>query len=196
MSERREVLADAAIGVLAVEGLRGLTHRAVDRAAGVAEGTCSYYFRTRAALLAACVERLGARSSADVTRTRPAARTVDDLVEGSLATLRHWTTVERERLLARWELSLEATRRPELRAALVEAGRGVRRGVVATLAALGADEADRRAGDLVAALDGIAFDEVAGAGGPRSAEDLHRAVTTLVHAALPSSALEGLPSTP
>ncbi|MCV7031028.1 TetR/AcrR family transcriptional regulator [Mycobacterium sherrisii] len=49
--ERRRALCDAAIRVLAEHGSRGLTHGQVDRCAGVPEGTTSYYYRTRAALL-------------------------------------------------------------------------------------------------------------------------------------------------
>ncbi|OBJ24355.1 TetR/AcrR family transcriptional regulator [Mycobacterium sp. 1245801.1] len=48
---RRRDLCDAAIRVLAEHGSRGLTHGQVDRVAGVPEGTTSYYYRTRAALL-------------------------------------------------------------------------------------------------------------------------------------------------
>ena len=49
--ERRRELCDAAIRVLAEHGSRGLTHGQVDRYAGVPDGTTSYYYRTRAALL-------------------------------------------------------------------------------------------------------------------------------------------------
>ena len=49
--ERRRELCDAAIHVLAEHGSRGLTHGQVDRYAGVPEGTTSYYYRTRTALL-------------------------------------------------------------------------------------------------------------------------------------------------
>lgn len=49
--ERRRDLCDAAIRVLAEHGSRGLTHGQVDRVAGVPDGTTSYYYRTRAALL-------------------------------------------------------------------------------------------------------------------------------------------------
>ena len=49
--QRRRELCDAAIEVLAQHGSRGLTHAQVDRYANVPEGTTSYYFRTRAALL-------------------------------------------------------------------------------------------------------------------------------------------------
>ncbi|GBG36797.1 TetR/AcrR family transcriptional regulator [Mycobacterium montefiorense] len=49
--ERRRELCDAAIQVLAEHGSRGLTHGQVDRCAEVPDGTTSYYYRTRAALL-------------------------------------------------------------------------------------------------------------------------------------------------
>ena len=49
--ERRRELCDAAIQVLALQGSRGLTHGQVDRRAAMPDGTTSYYYRTRAALL-------------------------------------------------------------------------------------------------------------------------------------------------
>jgi DNA-binding transcriptional regulator YbjK len=49
--ERRRALCDAAIRVLAEQGSRGLTHGQIDRNAGVPDGTTSYYYRTREALL-------------------------------------------------------------------------------------------------------------------------------------------------
>lgn len=42
----------------------------------------------------------------------------DSAAEALAALLHHWLTTERDRQLARFELSLEATRRPELRAQL------------------------------------------------------------------------------
>ena len=45
--------------VLAEHGSRGLTHGQVDRYAGVPEGTTSYYYRTRAALLRGVGKRVG-----------------------------------------------------------------------------------------------------------------------------------------
>jgi DNA-binding transcriptional regulator YbjK len=49
--ERRRALCNAAIQVLADHGSRGLTHAQVDRRAGMPDGTTSYYYRTREALL-------------------------------------------------------------------------------------------------------------------------------------------------
>jgi AcrR family transcriptional regulator len=178
--ERRDVLADAAIAVLADAGMRGLTHRAVDAAAGLAEGTSSYYFRTRAALLQACVDRLAAQTIAEVPRGGGGPRDVEGLVDASVAVVGRWLTDDRARLLARWELALESTRRPELGTALRDAGRRIRERVAAALAGLGVADPERRADDLVACLDGLAFDQLAGAGPDRDGSALHTAITDVV----------------
>lgn len=51
VSDRRALLADAAVRVVARDGLRGLTHRAVDGEAGLPVGSTSNVFRSREALL-------------------------------------------------------------------------------------------------------------------------------------------------
>lgn len=60
--DRRPMITDHAIVVLADGGARALTHQAVDRHAGLPAGSTSYYFRTRAALIAAVVERIRVHS--------------------------------------------------------------------------------------------------------------------------------------
>ncbi|WP_448005768.1 TetR/AcrR family transcriptional regulator [Agromyces bauzanensis] len=62
--DRRTAVADAALEVVAADGMKGLTHRAVDAAAGVPPGTTSNHFRTREALVAAVAERLEERDLA------------------------------------------------------------------------------------------------------------------------------------
>ena len=57
MLTRSQLVADAAVTVLAREGLRGLTHRAVDAEAGLPPGSTSNCFRTRTELLQAIVDR-------------------------------------------------------------------------------------------------------------------------------------------
>src|SRR5215475_3750602 len=157
MSRRAEI-ADAAIATLARGGMRGLTHRAVDRAAGLPEGSASYYFRTRQALLQATVERLAELDGTDLRASTgiPALPGLDlDAFTGAATRIvESWLTTGRERQLARYELALEATRRPELRQALV----------AGWFAAAGVREPGRRAADFVAFLDGLLFDQIAGAG--------------------------------
>ncbi|WP_225993226.1 TetR/AcrR family transcriptional regulator [Actinomadura rudentiformis] len=165
MSRRRQ-LADAAITTLAEAGMRGLTHRAVDRAAGLPEGSCSYYFRTRQALLRAAIDRLVEVDLADLA-DRPALSgkaDLADVAEAAAGLFEFWTTKGRVRMLARYELALEATRRPELRAVFVEAGSRPRLLAEHMLAAIGAPDPARQAPVLVACLDGLLFDHLAGAG--------------------------------
>jgi AcrR family transcriptional regulator len=64
--ERRRELCDAAIQVLAEHGSRGLTHGQVDRCAGVPDGTTSYYYRTRAALLRGVGKRVAEIDTANL----------------------------------------------------------------------------------------------------------------------------------
>ncbi|VBA44564.1 hypothetical protein LAUMK13_05083 [Mycobacterium innocens] len=55
--QRRTQTLDVAIGILAGEGIGGLTHRQVDERAGLPAGTTSNYFWTRQALLEANAAR-------------------------------------------------------------------------------------------------------------------------------------------
>jgi DNA-binding transcriptional regulator YbjK len=151
------VIADAAISTIAREGLRGLTHRAVDRTAGLAEGSTSYYFRTREALLFAAVARMAELDTLDIGDVPELGGTVDLETLANLVTavVRGWLTEGRERTLARFELTLEATRRPALRARMTSYGAAFRLMAEQTIAAAGASEPKRRASTLVAHLDGL-----------------------------------------
>jgi AcrR family transcriptional regulator len=116
---RRRALADTAIELLASSGVHGVTHRAVEREAGLPPGTASNYFRSREALLVAAAERIIELHHADTDRAidhaaeQPA--TLVDLLTESLLTA---ATTLRNRYLAIFELQLEATRRPVLASAL------------------------------------------------------------------------------
>ncbi|MEU7428316.1 TetR family transcriptional regulator [Streptomyces sp. NPDC040750] len=181
---RRQSLADAAISTLARSGLRGLTHRAVDQSAGVPAGSCSYYFRTRQELLRATVERLAELDIAEIEE-RPALvgpADVDRLAEATASLVEHWTTAGRERMLARYELALEAPRRPELQAALHTAGGRHRAIAENLLTAAGAPDPAAHANAFVAFLDGILFNQLTAAAPHRlTSEQLRRSLLALLH---------------
>lgn len=113
--QRRRDLGDAGIRVLAEHGSRGLTHAQVDRYAAVPDGTTSYYYRTRAALLRGIGDRVAEIDWANlqsvtdepVDPTRPfgklARLTMDQADGGGLALNR-----------ARHELMLSTARDPDL----------------------------------------------------------------------------------
>jgi hypothetical protein len=70
----------------------------------------------------------------------------------------------RRRVLARFELALEATRRPGLRAFYDETGLGIRVETARLLAASGSADPERDAWTLIAWMEGTAFYALAGAG--------------------------------
>ncbi|MFE9178677.1 TetR/AcrR family transcriptional regulator [Streptomyces sp. NPDC007126] len=120
--ERRAALVDAAIEVLAAQGARGLTFRAVDTEAGVPAGTASNYFANRDDLLTQAGARVYERlhpDEATVARQRAAGRDRDTYVL-LMRELVDRVASFRTGYLALLELRLEATRRPELRAVLTE----------------------------------------------------------------------------
>nr|WP_052477992.1 TetR/AcrR family transcriptional regulator [Kibdelosporangium sp. MJ126-NF4]CEL15233.1 Transcriptional regulator, TetR family [Kibdelosporangium sp. MJ126-NF4] len=177
MPDRRAELLDAAITTLAREGMRGLTHRAVDRAAGVAEGSTSYYFRTREALLDGLLDHLAALSTTEIE----AVRTAD--LDAVATLIEHWTTAGRDRMIARFELTLESTRRPHLRDALERLGGRFRSMAEELLGAMNVPDHKRRAANLVAHIDGLLFDQIAEARPVRSHADLRDALVPLFAAA-------------
>ncbi len=158
-SPRRRQLLEAALHVIADEGLKGLTHRAVDRRAGLPEGSCSAYLRTRRALQGALAEYVGDTLLADVDTLGERLRALaepssSDGVGAALDLFQRWLD-QRELLIARLELTMAATRDPELaallathRARLVEIVDGI-------TAATGTERGAGRAEALVASYDGI-----------------------------------------
>jgi DNA-binding transcriptional regulator YbjK len=183
-SARTRQVGDAAIAVLAEHGARGLTHRAVDQAAGLPPGTTSNYARTRAALLTLVLTRIDELDTAEATGGVDVVDVPDALADVLAALLDRWITDPgaRRRVLARFELALEATRRPELRAAYDEMGQAIRVQVVRLLAAAGSAHPERDAWTLIASVEGTAFYALAGAGGAAvpARDELRAQVTGLL----------------
>jgi DNA-binding transcriptional regulator YbjK len=156
--DRKQILADAAFGIVGEAGLRALTHRAVDVAAGLPAGTCSYHFSTRQALLAAVLHRIAELDRADLDAAL-AGRTVTDfdtaaLIADGTRLLAHWLGPARARSRARMLLMLDPQTR-ELTKATAAA-------IVADLQALAtAVFGDPEHGSMLMALvDGIVVDEL------------------------------------
>ncbi|GEP36169.1 putative transcriptional regulator, TetR family protein [Nocardioides szechwanensis] len=158
LTPRRRAILDAATQVLDDQGLRGLTHRSVDRAAGLPEGTTSAYFRTRRALQLALTEYVASQMAEDVDALieQLADCTPEDprAVELVIALLGRWLDA-RTLVLAKVELTLEAARDPELAAMLRQNRDRLLRVVADVLAGHGMAQADARAEALMASFDGI-----------------------------------------
>ncbi|MFE3637114.1 TetR/AcrR family transcriptional regulator [Streptomyces cellostaticus] len=167
-SDRRTLLADSAIDVLADEGIRGLTHRAVDRRAALPTGTTSAYFRTRAALLTALVTRLVHLDQEELRTTAeglPPLRTAEELVTGMALLARQRLAGEgRRRSLARYACAVESVRDPELREILVPRENAGREAVRSFLAARGVTDVESRTHTLLTCIDGLVFDRLVSGG--------------------------------
>jgi len=125
--ERRRDLCDAAIQLLADDGAKGLSHLKVDRRAGVPDGTTSFYFRTRSALLHAVAERLAELDLASLQSV--ADRSGDQRSQASPSRLSQvviqaGSEPHLSRTKARYELTLLASRDPTLAAILQQAADG------------------------------------------------------------------------
>lgn len=156
--DRRSALADAGIRVLAEQGARGLTHRAVDAEAGTPAGTASNYFSTRDDLIRALVDRIEARLTPEPEALGRLERRLPDraLFVAYVRDVVRRLTADPDVGLALFELRLEAARRP---------------GVAASLGSW-----RQRAFD-----DDIAFHEGAGLpGGPTELALLHYAIDGLL----------------
>ncbi|MET8160245.1 TetR/AcrR family transcriptional regulator [Sphaerisporangium sp. NPDC005289] len=190
---REELIAEAAITLLVERGMRGLTHRAVDEAAGLPLGSTSNLARTRAALLALTLARLTELEEGYFTAVPPTVGapsgsgvmgTPEELAELMAGLLHRQLTEGRRTSLARYELALEATRRPELRQVYDAAGRRFREVATAVLAAAGSRDPVRHGGQLVAFAEGVLFDAIAGAGAVPTPEDLRAGMRELLRGML------------
>ncbi|RDH79571.1 TetR family transcriptional regulator [Mycolicibacterium moriokaense] len=115
-SQRRSDLCDAAVELLAAEGARGLTHRGVDRRAGFAEGTTSFYYQTRAELLRGALDRIVELDVVDYTAALASDGHANSLLHQLAESAIENATVNRARVKARFELMMIASREPALKA--------------------------------------------------------------------------------
>ncbi|NMN99799.1 TetR family transcriptional regulator [Gordonia sp. TBRC 11910] len=157
---RRLSICDAALDLAAGGGNHAVTHSAIDAALGIAKGSTSYYFRTRAALIDAAIDFLTERSRARFAELS-GGTTTEISVDGAAAQIAAYLVdllgQRRRDLLARYAFAPDAAADEGHRAALarclfsIDAATGL-------LDALGADDPSARAADLLTLIEGIALD--------------------------------------
>jgi len=151
---------DAAIDLLAADGLRALTHARVDERAGIPKGSTSNYFRTRAALLAGVATAL-----AEHDRTRVggafAPSSAAELVDVLLGLFEYLTVVARTQTTARLVLFMEASHDAALREVLNRGREAMEATVVTALARLGAKDPVAGAAAIAACSEGLILHRIA-----------------------------------
>jgi DNA-binding transcriptional regulator YbjK len=150
-TSRAGLVADTALALLAERGMRGLAHRAVDEAAGLPPGSTSNVARTRQALLELAVRRHAEREARllPLEEMPEPGGGLDALADGLAAAVHRTLTHHRELLTARYELALEATRRPGLRAFYDRTGAVFKEQLTALLTAAGSRDRARHVLSLV-----------------------------------------------
>lgn len=134
MVDRRTTLLDAALEIVGTQGMRALTHRAVDSRAGLPPGSTSNLFRTREALLLGIVEHFVVREREMAEGGGTVEASAAGVAEGMGRFAQMATTSGRVVTLARYALLVEAAQHPEL----------------ATVLMVGADQVNAWGLDLVA----------------------------------------------
>lgn len=168
--ERRTQILDAAIGILADTGVGGLTHRQVDERAGLPAGTTSNYFRTRRALLEATASR-----TVDLhwQRVEALRASIGPLTRDGVKALITRLISDPDELgappasggarrytLARFELFMEGTRRPELRPLLGELQAAAVKSAALIFEAAGLAPEPQRLEELSRLLNGYVFSKL------------------------------------
>ena len=151
---RREQIADAGIRLIASGGAHRLTHRLVDKSAGLPQGSTSYYARTRRDLIALIVQRLSDGSQGDIEDLTIPASLDEEQATALIASLTQRMRERDAAQVARFALMFEVRDDDELRTAL-SSGAPVRANLqdiaFQILTALGAPDAP----ELVALVDAL-----------------------------------------
>lgn len=151
----RTALLDAAIRVVARDGLRGLTYRAVAAEAGVTHGLVTRHFGSRAAMIE---EALGhaVQHSIAVSSLESATGQIDDLARD----LPNMAEDDADGQAFQFELILEARRRPELRDDVRTLYDTYHAATRRELGRMGLDAGDGLTRAVFAALDSMVFQQI------------------------------------
>jgi DNA-binding transcriptional regulator YbjK len=160
--ERRTQILDAAIGILADEGVGGLTHRHVDDAAELPSGTTSNYFRTRQALLEATAARTAELhwQRVDAIQSAIGSLTLESVKALMTQMLSAPDEQFRRYTLARFELFMEGTRRPELQPFLLDLQAAAVKSATLILEAAGFTPTAEQMDELSRLLNGYLFSKL------------------------------------
>jgi DNA-binding transcriptional regulator YbjK len=169
-ANRKQIILNSAIDLLATRGLEGVTHRAVDEAAGLPPGSSSYYFPKKAALLLAAAQQLAELLEKDCEDMQVGfAETVAlagmgaavDYVAEELAA---YADTSRNLFLARMELTMASARREDLAGVGAQLTAAARRPIVFFLTLISEGRADVPVDVFAGFIDGMTLMYATGQG--------------------------------
>lgn len=164
-NERRLLLLDSTLRLIAAGGTDAVSHRSVADLAGVPLGSTTYWFASRQEMLREALEQF-ARDEIEAIRERLAGvlgrrlsrrRLVDEFAAHLLAQLGE----DRWRTMAQYALLQEAARDPGLERVCREWTAAWEQALVEVFSSLGARSPELEARMFLAMLDGLLIDELA-----------------------------------
>jgi DNA-binding transcriptional regulator YbjK len=163
MATRQHQILDAAVDLLGEQGVRAVTHRAVDAAAGLPVGATSNLFRTREALFDGIVDRIVERENAgwDALVAADPPGSAAELARALGQEVRRQTGTARTLTLARYAMLTEAARRPALRPRLLAGGGRVNAWATAWLRLAGSTDPARDVDVVGNFVTGLVLHELA-----------------------------------
>lgn len=168
--EGKEQILTATIRVIAEEGLRGMTYRAVAARAGVNNTLISYHFGSRYALLIAAMDWAVARTAKQSSLANAilqSAGLADEVMD---------TTLEDPELqIFQYEMLLESRRVPELHDAITELYERYIAQIATALTQLGHENPYPKARLVFATIDGLVLQHLTIA----SRDEVHESLTLL-----------------
>lgn len=186
--DTRRRLLEAAIDVLAEDGIGAFTHRVIEQRAAVYHGATTHFFGTRDQLIDAVFEYLFALDHGTVENhpdvpPDPTALTDPDAVRRMLHGGVRALFAARREAIARYQLVVYAAQQPRLQESLGRWRSSVVAQATPAFAALGATHPDRSARLFVAGADGLLLHAFSAPWAQLEA-DLDRLVDGLVAGAL------------
>ncbi|MEU0227272.1 TetR family transcriptional regulator [Streptomyces sp. NPDC006284] len=177
---RRAELLEAAIEVIAENGVNGATHRSIAARAGMPSSTTSYFFSSLDELIAAALQVVADRFATRVDRVIKeiveAGAEPEESIDRFVELMLGGPQVD---VVAQFEIYLECARRPHLQASAHQIMASIERGAEASLRAIGTPYAAERAPMVVAMLDGFALHRRAWPRGEADRRALREALRTL-----------------
>ncbi len=183
-AQRRDEVLDAALRVMARDGLRAVTHRSVAAEAGGSVRATTYYFASIDALIEAAFVRYVERSLArfaEVEAAIPARGVTPQAAAAGLAAIVVGDVeLDRDGLIAEFQFALEAARRPDLAATYGRWQDALERTLRAYAVALGSAEPALHARVVLATLRGLELEALARPGETLDAAGIEQAFAAVL----------------
>ena len=178
--ERQQKILTATVELLANAGMSGVTHRAVDKGAGLPEGSTSYHFPKKQLLLEAAADHLAELLETSCTSVK--ARFAELIAKGARTEaidfvakdLLKFADEERALQLARFELALASTRSDHLLEAADRLARAAREPIKFFLQLLSDEVPESQVETCMGLLDGLAMLHATGQGPKPTVEQIKK----------------------